>query len=174
MSEREQDALALQLDDDERHAEHQRGPKSDAQRAPHHARLARAERLRGERRDGRHEPHAEHEADEQHNLRQRRAGHGLVAEPADQHEIAGHHRDLPELGEAQSAARDGPSRRSRRAKDRGRMRAAISTGEFVMARTVEGVVARARLRASHAFEEMRVVAATRIKACHAFIAQLMR
>ena len=38
-----------------------RGPQADAERAAHHARLARAKSLRGERRHRRDEPHAEHE-----------------------------------------------------------------------------------------------------------------
>ncbi len=52
LSKREENALAVELNDEERHAQHHGGPEADAQRAPHHARFACAERLRGKRRDG--------------------------------------------------------------------------------------------------------------------------
>ena len=61
--------------------------------------LARAEGLRGERRDRLHDAHADDEHREQHCVRERRGRNRLIAEPADQREIAGHHGDLAELRE---------------------------------------------------------------------------
>jgi hypothetical protein len=55
--------------------------------------------LRGKRRDRGDEPHSEHDDGKQHRVRESRRGHRLVAEPADQREIAGHHGDLAELRE---------------------------------------------------------------------------
>ena len=60
---------------------------------------ARAEGLRGERRDRRHDAHADDEHREQHGVRERRGRNRLIAEPADQREIARHHGDLAELRE---------------------------------------------------------------------------
>ncbi len=99
MPERQQDVLAVELREGERNSEDERGPQADAQRAAHHARLARAVSLRRERRDGRDKAHAEHEADEQHDMRERGRGDHVIAKPADQREIGGHHRDLAELRE---------------------------------------------------------------------------
>jgi hypothetical protein len=73
------------------------GPQADAERTADAVRIAGAERLRRQRRHGRHQPHAEGEADEVDGMRQRRRGHGLAAETADQGNIGRHHRDLAEL-----------------------------------------------------------------------------
>jgi hypothetical protein len=73
------------------------GPKADAKRAPHQARVARAKGLRGKRRHGGHQPHPEGEADEEDRVRQRRRGDRLVPEASDQGKIGRHHRDLPKL-----------------------------------------------------------------------------
>ena len=98
LPEREQQLAAPELHDRQRHAENDRRPQADAQRAAHHARLARAiEILRGERRHRRDQPHAEHEHHEQHGMRERGRRDRPVAEPADQREIARHHGDLAEL-----------------------------------------------------------------------------
>ena len=99
LAEREQHPFALELRHAQGNAEQRRGPEPDAERAPHHARLPRAERLRGKRRHRGHEPHADDEGCEQHGVRQRRRRHDLVAEPAEEGEVAGHHRDLAELSE---------------------------------------------------------------------------
>ena len=104
---RDQDVLAPELRHVDRNAEHHRGPKSHAQRAAHHARLACAESLRGQRRDRGHEAHAEHEAEEQDQVREPDRRDRAVAEPADQREVGRHHGDLAELGQ-----RDRPAQAS--------------------------------------------------------------
>ncbi len=93
----EQDVVAPELRDVDRDADHHRGPQPDAQRAAHHARLARAIGLRGQRGDRRDHAHADDEAGEQHQLREADGGERVVAQPADQREIGGHHGDLAEL-----------------------------------------------------------------------------
>ncbi len=89
--------MAEQLDDAERDAEQGRGPQAHAQRAAHHARIARTEGLCRERRNRRDESHAEHEGREQNGVRQRRGRNDMIAEPAEQGQIGRHHGDLPEL-----------------------------------------------------------------------------
>ena len=147
LAERQQHVFAEILQRRHRHAEHHRRPQADAQCAPHHARLARAVGLRGQRRYRRHHAHAEHEGGKQHDLAERSAGEGIVAEMADQHEIAGHHRDLAELRQ-----RDRQSELDR-AFNSSRQRflaadtitpAVRSRFGFVMAATLACVVARPR------------------------------
>ncbi len=66
----QQHLLAPNCDAAERDAEQRRRPQADAQRAPDHARIARAERLRGQRRHRRHaSPMPSDESCEQHGVR---------------------------------------------------------------------------------------------------------
>ena len=97
LAERDQDVLAPELHQRHRHAQHEGRPQADAQRAAHHARLARAIGLGGERRHRRHQPHADGEGGKQHRVRQRGRGQRRVAQAADQHQIGRHHGDLAEL-----------------------------------------------------------------------------
>jgi len=92
-----QDLLAAQRQDHDRQRDQESYPEPGAQRAPHHARIARAEGLRRKWRDRRHQPHAEGEGHEIDRARERRSGHGGIAEPADEGEVGRHHRDLPKL-----------------------------------------------------------------------------
>ena len=69
----------------------------DPERAPHHARIARAERLGGQWRHGRDQSHSKSKTDEEHGVCQRRRCDCLAAETPDEGEIGRHHRDLPEL-----------------------------------------------------------------------------
>jgi hypothetical protein len=94
-----QNVPAPQLQGHARNAEHQRSPQADAQRPPHDAGLARAERLRGERRHRRHDAHAHCEGGEQHGMRERRRRHHLVAQATKQHQVGRHHGDLAKLGD---------------------------------------------------------------------------
>ena len=93
----EQNVFAPKLRHVDRNAEDDRSPESHAQRPAHHARSARPKRLRRQGCDRGHRPHAEHEAGEQDQLRKRHRRHRAVAEPPDQREVGGHHRDLAEL-----------------------------------------------------------------------------
>ena len=52
---------------------------------------------RRQRRDRRDQTHADGEGHEEHDVRQRCRSDRVIAQPADQREIGGHHRDLAEL-----------------------------------------------------------------------------
>ena len=101
LSERDQNVLAPELQRGQRHTGQDGGPQPDTQRPPHEARIARAEGLRGERRHRGHRAHAERERDEQHRVRERGRGHHVIAEPAEQRQVRGHHGDLAELADGQ-------------------------------------------------------------------------
>ena len=123
----DEDVATPQLQGRQRHADHERRPQSDAQRAAHDARLARAIGLRGQRRYRRDEAHADAEGSKQHGVRQRGRRHHLVAQPAQQHQVGRHHGDLAELrqrhrpGQAQRVDDlDTPSRLLRRQLHAGR------------------------------------------------------
>src|SRR4029453_7955935 len=79
------------------------GPESDAQRAPNLPRLTCPDRLRGERRDGRHKAKSEHEGRVENSMRQGGRRDGAIAQPTDQGDIDGQHRDLAELRERERA-----------------------------------------------------------------------
>ena len=93
--------LAAERQDHQRQRDEQRRPQADAQRAPHHARIARAERLRRQWRHGGYETEAECERDEENRLPERRRRNRFAAEPADERQIGRCHRDLPELRHGQ-------------------------------------------------------------------------
>ena len=97
LAEHHKDLFAVQRKRHHRQGNQQARPKPDAKRAPNQARVAGAKCLRGQRCHGGHQSHSEGEADEEHRMRQRCRGDGLISEASDQRKIGRHHRDLPEL-----------------------------------------------------------------------------
>src|SRR5207253_311690 len=97
LPEPKQDLPAAQQEDRDRERYQQRHPKAGAHGTSHLARVACADGLGGERRDSGDKTESEGEADEVRGMSERGRRYGLIAEPADEGEVGGHHRDLAEL-----------------------------------------------------------------------------